>query len=538
MKKKTKLLALLLAAALILPTAGSTEAFAAGEYKQMDNTSTTFEGGFEFTSGLYTNAVTPVFSGGANDGKTMSEAGDVAMADNESAVVKLPQAFKYADGSIYDLYVKVTNTSGKEVTGTWTVVVDRDLRYVTLQPSSVPETSFDTEAWLENENGRVTNIDLVVGSCFVASVEGVRPWSDDGKLYSNIPASAFQWNADKRCWIPTGYDKADKYIISHGRTSDGTVKSGYVRTESGNCEMVFGYLAAKITFKNEDNAPAGALSETSQNPMDGANISAPSATPNAGYYLSGWTCSKAVKLSDGTTVEAGTVITPDQLSKVIATGELEFTAHYDAYTVEEVAEETDGSQSVVVKQKDSTVVTTVSIEAEDKVYDGKEYETEDNVSVSALDELKAIYPDATEGAKEYYIADENGNITDTKTNASNAGASLEGGAPVNVGTYYVKEIIQLNETETVELYTRVTITPKKDPVKDPTDPAPKKDDVKDPTTDKSTTDKNSSTADKNAKKTTAAKTADTAPAAAWSLVVVFAGAAAAATLVTRKKEQK
>lgn len=64
MKKNTKLLALLLAAALILPTAGSTEALAAGEYKQMDNTSTTFEGGFKFTSGLYTNAVTPVFSGG------------------------------------------------------------------------------------------------------------------------------------------------------------------------------------------------------------------------------------------------------------------------------------------------------------------------------------------------------------------------------------------------------------------------------------------------------------------------------------------
>lgn len=550
MRKTTKLLALLLAAVLVLPMAVSTEVSAAGEYVQLDNTNTTFQGGFTFTSGLYTKDVTPVFVGGDNDGKTMSEAGQVTMADNESATVKLPNAFKYVDGSIYDIYVKVTNTAGKEVTGQWTVDTS-NLNYITLQPHGVTYTSFDTEVWLENENGKATNIDLVVGSCFVASVEGVRPWSDDGKLYSNIDAGQFSWNDDTRSWTPSGSDNPTKYIVGHGRTSEGTVKSGYVRGRSGNNEMLIGYLVAQITFKNEDGAPAGDLSETTQNLMNGAAVTAPTAAPNTGYYLSGWTCDKDVTLSDGTTITAGTVITQDQLSKVVATGDMTFTAHYEGYEVETVTE-TDGSQSLVVKQKDGTEVTRVSIDAEDKVYDEKDYETDDKVSVSKLDALKAIYPNAAEGAKEYYIADENGNITATKTDASNSGASAEGGAPVKVGTYYVKEIIDLGNGQTMEIFTKVTITPKKEdkPSEDKKDDKPsdtKKDDTADTKKDNTssttkkdntkanTTSKSSSKTNTAAKTVNTVKTADTTPIAVWVVLAAVAAAAAAIVLIRRKR---
>lgn len=462
MKRRTQILAVLLAAALVVPMTTPAAVYAQDPIGGAEATQSSyaqlgadaqFEGNFVYDSGLNVGA-TGVF---ADTGKTVAGS-DRMLKDDESVTIRIEDGFKYYDGTTYDILIEVTNTSGKEYGGSWECSVAGG--YLTMSPSRVGDTSFNYEVWLEKDGKREKEIDLVAGSCFTASSEGARPYGDNGYIYTNIDVSHMKWDTKYQCWTPSDDDNASKYILGHGKTSDNSVKGGYVRKSGGGgAEIVIGYLVKTITFQNEDGAMAADLSVKTQKTAQGKNVIFPTTTPNTGYYLYSWTANKEVTLTNGTTIPAGDKITPAQLDQVVANDNISFTAHYKSYTVATQTDESDNTQKLVIKDADGEILTTMDVTAKAGSYDGNTYNANDKVKESGLDEVKKYFPDAEVTKTEYVVANEDGSVSDTATTKDNSGAETGGAAPKDAGTYYIKETITVNG-ETKVIYTKFVIDPK------------------------------------------------------------------------------
>lgn len=464
MKRKSQVLALLLAGAMAMPmTSTPVVAYAAGNeasnstYAQLVNGSA-FVTNFTYTSGINTGAGTAVF---ADTGETVTGS-NRALAINESVTIKIPNGFKYYNGTYYDIYFKVTNTSATELTNNnWTCAPSDG--YITVQPNTTSNTSFDYEIWLQSGDTRVKDVMIVAGSCYTADQEGARPYGDDGSVYTNIPVNSLSWDSNNSCWTPTGYDASNRYIIGHGMTSENSVQGGYVRKNcSGGAEMLVGYLVHTITFANDKDGGGSVTPSSSQVP-EGQTITAPKATPDAGYYLKNWTADTDVTLNDGTVIKAGDPIAPDQISQIEPNTSMTITANFEKYTIK-VEDDTKSGEDLNVYDGNSNLIASASVEAADVTYDGTAYNTKSDKITTDLTAIQKYFPNATVDTTKttYYLAGVDGAITETKTNASNSGAATEGAAPKDAGTYYVKETINLdNSGTTKEIYTKYTISPKK-----------------------------------------------------------------------------
>ena len=414
-------------------------------------------------------------TGEVNDTNDSLDAGD-------SRTIKIPNGFKYYNGNTYDVYVKIT--SNHNLTNINWVCENRGIGYYTISPGTSSGTSFDYEIWLQDGNTTVTDIDLVAGSCYTADTEGVRPWSDDGKIYTNAILSNLKWY-DKHTsgnsqinnfWSPSD-NRANQpsiYILGHGTDSNHHVKGGYIRKSGGGgAEMVLGYLVNTANFNNaaEDSDKADDLSFSTQKVPTDKLVVPPRTNVKTGYYFAYWTADKAVTLSNGDTIAKDGHITQEQLAAVKATKTgfdgIHFTAHYAAYDSAVSSDGTiyylttgsgaDTAKVDTVTVSDETVTPDVKIEAIDMEYTGNAY-TESNVTVSGLENLKKVYLGALQGTVEYYLAGEDGNITGNKTTQDNSGAATEGAAPVKVGTYYAKVKITSTAGEQY-IYDKFEITP-------------------------------------------------------------------------------
>lgn len=458
-KRPPQILALLLAAGLAVPVTVPATVYAQG-YSQL-TADAQFTSNFEYENGLnYSSSGTAVFTDGEYAGQTVNDSSRM-LADGASATLRIPNGFVYYDGNTYDIGITVTNTSGKEYGGSWVCFISGGANpFLTLQPSSASGTSFDYEIWLEKDGSRVTTIDLVAGSCYTARVEGARPWGDDGSIYTN---TSIAWDSTNQCWTPTtgSADSPSVYILGHGKTESNSIKGGYVRKSgTGGAEMVIGYLVKTIKFQNEANAQAGALSSTEQKTEVGKAVKAPTASPNAGYYLKNWTADVDVTLSDGTVITAGNAITPAQLETVLANTDITFTAHYAACSVATETDGTAGGQSLVVKDEDGNPLTTMTITANGTSYNGNNYNNGGtDVTVSGLDEVKKYFPSAVLKNTTYVVAGEDGSVSDTPTTNANDGAQSDGAAPKDAGTYYIKETYTINGND-YTVYTKFVIDPK------------------------------------------------------------------------------
>ncbi len=414
-------------------------------------------------------------------GTKVADATDSLSAD-ESRTIKIPNGFKYYNGSTYDVYVKIT--SNHDLTNIKWVCNNSGSGYYTISPGTQSETSFDYEIWLQDGDNTVTDIDLVAGSCYTASAEGARPWSDDGKIYTNATLSNLKWYDSvtsgssniNSFWSPynNNDNSSNKYILGHGTDSNHHVKGGYIRKlGTGGAEMVLGYLVNTANFNNaaEDTDKADALSFSTQKVPTDKLVVPPRINVKTGYYFAYWTADKAVTLSNGDTIAEGSYITQEQLADVKATETgfdgIIFTAHYAAYGS---AVSTDGTTYYLttgsgadtakvdtVTVSDGTVTPDVKIEAQNMEYTGNAY-TESNVTVSGLENLKKVYSGALQGTVEYYLAGEDGNISTEQTTFDNSGAASNGAAPVKVGTYYAKVKITSTAGEQY-IYDKFEITP-------------------------------------------------------------------------------
>ena len=400
----------------------------------------------------------------------------------DSRIIKIPGGFKYYNGNTYDVYVKIT--SNHKLTNINWVCENRGIGYYTISPGTSNGTSFDYEIWLQDGNTTVTDIDLVAGSCYTAETEGARPWSDDGKIYTNATLSNLKWYDSvtsgssniNSFWSPynNNDNSSNKYILGHGTDSNHHVKGGYIRKSgTGGAEMVLGYLVNTANFNNatEDTDKADALSFSTQKVPTDKLVVPPRINVKTGYYFAYWTADKAVTLSNGDTIAKGGHITQEQLAAVKATKTgfdgIHFTAHYVAYDSAVSSDGTTyylttGSGADTAKVKtvivgEETVTPDVKIEAIDMEYTGSAY-TESNVTVSGLENLEKVYLGALQGTVEYYLAGEDGNITGNKTTQDNSGAATEGAAPVKVGTYYAKVKIISTAGEQY-IYDKFEITP-------------------------------------------------------------------------------
>ncbi len=402
---------------------------------------------------------------------------------NDSRTIKIPNGFKYYNGKTYDVYVKIT--SNHKLTNINWVCKNSGSSYYTISPGTNGGTSFDYEIWLQDGIDTVTDIDLVAGSCYTASAEGARPWSDDGKIYTNATLNNLKWNDTytsgnskiSSFWSPSTDDDnfSNKYILGHGTDSEHHVKGGYVRKSgTGGAEMVLGYLVntANFVIAGTDNDKANPLSSDTQKVPTDKLVVPPETNAKTGYYFAYWTADKAVTLSDGTTIAKGGHITQEQLAAVKATKTgfdgIYFTAHYAAYGSAASSDGTtyylttgsgeDTAKVDTVTVNGETVTPDVTIEAKNMEYTGNAYTGSSSVTVSGLENLKKVYPGALPGSVEYYLANNDGSISIEQTTSANSGAASNGAVPVKVGTYYAKVKITSTAGEQY-IYDKFEITP-------------------------------------------------------------------------------
>ena len=479
--QRKKAMAVILAASLTMGTVGMDVTTVMADTTTQEGTETTkstykaitgtdgsaatedlVQSNFQFTSGFNydgTNTLKAYFcdsTGKATDTEVLSTGTQEYAVTTAGVIVTIPDGFKYytkeADGSntLYDIYIKIIpNQNITASQSGWKFDIKNKTEdgvtttYMTLQPNQTAGYNFDYEIWLQDGNTVVSDVDLVAGTCFTATTEGAKPYSDDGKIYSNVPYSQLIYNSTTKTWYPKNstYDKAHYYILGHGRSSVNKVQGGYARRSgSGGAEFVIGYLTKTVTFQNEENAQAGDLSFTSEETATDKIVQVPTASPKTGYILEYWTADQDATLSDGTEVKKGDRIYPSSFKGVVADKDITFTAHYCQYLFTHNYVDEDGNVSstptgdlYLYYEKTNTdpdlwaANCKATIAAPDKTYDGKAYDEKVTVDLSAIQQ---ILPDAEMTGDYVYYKKADG---ETEPNEANKLTS----APTDAGEYWV-----------------------------------------------------------------------------------------------------
>ena len=295
-------------------------------YAQLgEGTTLATEGTFSFENsvvGGITSGIT-YYSMGANGVLTQIDK-PKSLTKGTPVVVKIPGAFTHNKAN-YDVYVKIVADS--DVTTSWVVSTKGgDNPYITIDPNSGGEDSFTYEVWLQNGDTVVTSetLHLVAGSCYTADngTEGTRPYGTTGsKIYTNH--SKIAWVADNNYWktvvsTSTSEDSPSKYVIGHGMSSANSIMGGYVSGEnSGNCEIVLGYLTTSVTYSYTDDNGATKTETTEKAKIDETLPTPPKENTN-------WTADIDVTTKDGTTYEKGETIPSDAMSNITTTEKVTF----------------------------------------------------------------------------------------------------------------------------------------------------------------------------------------------------------------------
>ena len=471
-------------------------------YHQIVTSSPTIDYEFEFENAINsTDATDPaVFvtidsEGNETTGVTANGNTTQTVSTNSPVTIKFPNGFKYYDGTVYDLYITITPENDKYSTTTGNVIewtasrgskdetkdgVTKTYKYITVEPGTLANTSFNYSMWLQpagstNKSTKVTTINFVAGSCYTHQTEGARPWGDNDTIYYNGSKNTLALTTPSstdivtQYWAPT--TTADNvpsiYILGHG-TDNGTVNGGYVRTSEGHGEMLYGYIVNTNSFVVNGTT-------TKQVTPEGSTLVVPDTSANVptGSYISGWTANKdvVVKKDDTTTetITAGNTITPEQLETITPTEDVTYTATVLQYTtaVTKSSESTNNNDKFVVKKGDSdtTGVASATISAINATYDGSAKNGAPTYSGFDSNDTKTgvkdFLPNASITDVTYYVKGASDTAPTTKTTTANSGATTEGGAPINVGTYYVQATINsgVDGIAAQTIYTTYEITP-------------------------------------------------------------------------------
>lgn len=476
-------------------------------YHQIVTSSPTIDYDFEFENAVNsTDTVDPaVFvtidsEGNETTGNNANGNKTQTVSTTSPVTIKFPNGFKYYNGTVYDLYITITPENDKYSSTTGNVInwtasrgskdktkdgVTKTYKYITVEPGTLANTSFNYSMWLQtagssNISAKVTTINFVAGSCYTHKTEGARPWGDTDTIYYNGSKDTLELttpntsNTDivAQYWAPTTTEDnyPDIYILGHG-TDNGTVNGGYVRTDQGHGEMLYGYIVNTNSFVVNGTT-------TEQVTPEGSALVVPDTSANVptGSYISGWKANKdvVVKKDDTTTetITAGNTITPEQLETIIPTEDVTYTATVTKYTTGVAQSDTTSTSNpydkFVVKKGDSdtTGVASATISATNATYDGTA--KNGTPTYSGFDSndqkngVKDILPNATIN-ETYYVkgASDTAPVEANKTTNANSGATTEGGAPVNVGTYYVQATINsgVDGIAAQTIYTTYEITP-------------------------------------------------------------------------------
>lgn len=244
--KRKQVGAILLAASLAVGTLGmeSTTALASNvnavnneagtetqksSYEAVTNSSYSVVSDFEYTGGFASKNLTAYFcdeKGNVTEEQVNSSTHECTTA---GVIIKIPDGFKYytidpntKTNTLYDIYIKITPTKNNISNPKWTFKITdvSNTRYMTLQPSTNAGDNFDYEIWLQNGDEVVTDVDLVAGSCYTSYVEGAKPYSSNGTIYTKIPKDYLKYDTATSTWYPlpseqaggTDYDQAQYYI--------------------------------------------------------------------------------------------------------------------------------------------------------------------------------------------------------------------------------------------------------------------------------------------------------------------------------------
>lgn len=258
----------------------------ADDYTQLKGTSVKFNNNFDFKSGINRDVNFSNVAVFADNGVKVHNAAR-ELKVGSPVTVKIPNGFKYMDGSTYDIYVEVSTTKDLSNDSRWicktvsSTVNGKEYDCLELSPFNMnvwgddPYVTFDYKIYVLDKDGKdaigTNNIDLTAGSCWTAVNEGARPWGDDNTIYTNIPFNVLEYKTSLKArngktyntdyWHITNgsYNKLNYFILGHGTHSEtvkyyqstGTssnvtanvIKGGYLRnSESGSAEMTFGYF--------------------------------------------------------------------------------------------------------------------------------------------------------------------------------------------------------------------------------------------------------------------------------------------------------
>ncbi len=456
-----------------------------GEYKQLDDTST-IDYNFEFENAINTDSTdAAVFVTLSTDteGNVTEKIGNTAngnttqtVTTNSPVTIKFPSGFKYYNEAVYDLYITITpeddyyedssNVNWTATKGT-KVLNNKTYKYITVQPGTVNNHNFNYSMVLRDPttHKQVNTINFVADSCYTHASEGARPWGNTNIVYYNGAQGTLTYVAATTStdayFHPNNGDTDNTpeiYILGHG-TDNGVVNGGYVRTNGGAAEMVYGYIVNTNSFVVGDTT-------TEQVTPEGSTLVVPndvSANVPTGSYISGWTADKDVKVGD-TTITAGNTITPDQLTTIVPTEDVTYTATITQYTssVTKSSESTTNVDKYVLKKDDTdtTGVASATISATSQTYNGSEWNGHPQIN---LDSLKTYLPSVNYSNVTCYVKGETDTAPDeaNKTTSTNSGAATDGGAPTNVGTYFVKATINsgVDGIDAKDIYTTYQITP-------------------------------------------------------------------------------
>lgn len=148
----------------------------------------------------------------------------------------------------------------------------------------------------------------------------------------------------KNMFVANGNYIYSQYNSENGATLGSPEKSNiYVplleTTQTNGLDLVFGFASGaasgieyytyqyNVTYESDENGTISGIEDEKIFPSE--NPSGSETKPNDGYELTYWTADKDVELSDGTIIEEGDPITDEQITEVVVTSDITFTAHHE-----------------------------------------------------------------------------------------------------------------------------------------------------------------------------------------------------------------